>query len=231
MQLSDVVDLQVGYAFKSAWYSAEGPRLVRGANVAPGKMDWEDEKRLTPELVPEYVEYLLAAGDIVLAMDRPIISGGLKVAVLGPEDDGALLVQRVARFRANNFARQDFIWFLLNSPIFIDHALEHATGSDLPHISSNDIQTTAFELPSLAEQDEIISRLRAAFSWIDRIVHEHDGASRLIERLDQSILAKAFRGELVPQAPDDEPASVLLERIQFERAAQPKKARKRKARS
>lgn len=50
-----------------------------------------------------------------------------------------------------------------------------------------------------------------------------------IDRLTQSILAKAFRGELVPQDPNDEPASVLLERIKAQRAAAPKAKRGRRA--
>ncbi|WP_264816370.1 hypothetical protein, partial [Gluconobacter kondonii] len=51
----------------------------------------------------------------------------------------------------------------------------------------------------------------------------------LLDRLESSLLAKAFRGELVPQNPNDEPASVLLDRIRTERAAAPKPGRKRKA--
>ena len=60
-------------------------------------------------------------------------------------------------------------------------------------------------------------RVKAALSWVDKIAKEYDGASRLIERLDQSILAKAFTGGLVPLDPNDEPASVLLEHIRAER--------------
>jgi type I restriction enzyme S subunit len=51
---------------------------------------------------------------------------------------------------------------------------------------------------------------------------EYQKASKLCDRLEQATLTKAFRGELVPQNPDDEPASALLERIRAERQAQPK---------
>lgn len=68
------------------------------------------------------------------------------------------------------------------------------------------------------EQAEIVRRVEAAFSWIDRLASEAMSARKLIDHLDQAILSKAFRGELVPQDPDDEPASVLLERIKAEQA-------------
>ncbi|BAT57552.1 type-1 restriction enzyme EcoKI specificity protein [Variibacter gotjawalensis] len=83
-------------------------------------------------------------------------------------------------------------------------------------------------IPSVAEQQEIVRQIELAFRWIDRIVSEATSARRLIDRLDQAMLAKAFRGELVPQDPNDEPASALLERIKAERGATRETMRKRK---
>lgn len=68
-------------------------------------------------------------------------------------------------------------------------------------------------LPSLAERHEIVHRVEALFKIADRIEERYMKAKAHIDKLTQSILAKAFRGELVPQDPNDEPASVLLERI------------------
>lgn len=81
----------------------------------------------------------------------------------------------------------------------------------------------------LEEQAEIVRRVDSVFAEIDRLSAEAAAARRLLDRLDQAILAKAFRGELVPQDPADEPASVLLEHIRAERAAAPKARRSRKA--
>jgi type I restriction enzyme S subunit len=215
--LSDVGSLQVGYAYKSKWYSKHGTPLLRGANIAPGTVIWDDIVRLPSERVEDFSKYSLNTGDIVIAMDRPIISSGLKVARIRPSDAGCLLVQRVARYVPSEFVENDFAWHLINSQIFIDHAVTQATGSDLPHISSNDILTTPLPLPILTEQREIVRRIEKAFIWIDRLASETTKARKLIDHLDQAILAKAFRGEIVPQDPNDEPASVLLERIKAER--------------
>jgi type I restriction enzyme S subunit len=69
------------------------------------------------------------------------------------------------------------------------------------------------------EQVEIARRIESAFAWIDRLASATTSARKLIDHLDQTILAKAFRGELVPQDANEEPASVLLERIKAQRGA------------
>ena len=67
--------------------------------------------------------------------------------------------------------------------------------------------------------------------WLNVVASEQAQATRLLDHLDQANLAKAFRGELVPQDPTDEPASVLLERIHAERAAQPARHASRQPKS
>ena len=83
--------------------------------------------------------------------------------------------------------------------------------------------------PPLAEQTEIVRRVEQLFAFADQLEAKVASAKTRIDHLTQSILAKAFRGELVPQDPNDEPASVLLERIKAQRAAAPKAKRGRKA--
>jgi type I restriction enzyme, S subunit len=58
--LADVGSLQVGYAYKSKWYSKEGVKLLRGANIAPGSLTWEDEARLPFKLAVDFSEYGIA---------------------------------------------------------------------------------------------------------------------------------------------------------------------------
>jgi len=67
--------------------------------------------------------------------------------------------------------------------------------------------------------------METALAWIDRLAAEATSARKLIDHLDQAVLVKAFRGELVPQDPNDKPASVVLERIRAERAAAPAKVK------
>lgn len=91
----------------------------------------------------------------------------------------------------------------------------------------------AVRLPAapLEEQHEIVRRIESAFAKIDRLAKEANRALELVGRLDEAILAKAFRGELVPQDENDEPADHLLARIRAERDKTPKARRGRKAAS
>ncbi len=88
-----------------------------------------------------------------------------------------------------------------------------AGGSGQPFVNQTTLNETAFPLPDLKEQHEIVRLVGSASSWLDKIAAEQARAAHLLPKLDQAILAKAFRGELVPQDPKDEPAAVLLERI------------------
>ncbi len=74
-----------------------------------------------------------------------------------------------------------------------------------------------FPIPTIEEQKEIVKRVEQLFAFADKIETRYTKAKAILDKLPQSILAKAFRGELVPQNPTDEPASVLLERIKEEK--------------
>ncbi|MGQ7816023.1 restriction endonuclease subunit S [Metapseudomonas furukawaii] len=87
----------------------------------------------------------------------------------------------------------------------------------------------ALPLPSFQEQIEIVRRVEQLFAFADQLEAKVATAKARIDRLTQSILAKAFRGELVPQDPNDEPASALLERIQAQLANAPKAKRGRES--
>lgn len=85
------------------------------------------------------------------------------------------------------------------------------------------------QVPPPLEQTEIVRRVEQLFAFADQLETRVKVAQARINRLTQSILAKAFRGELVPQEPTDEPASVLLERIKAQRTTAPKAKRGRRA--
>ena len=96
------------------------------------------------------------------------------------------------------------------------------------NISQSALLNIKIPLPPAEVRAAIVGRIEASFSKLDRLAAEARAAAALLDRLDQAILAKAFRGELVPQDPNDEPASVLLERIRASRVAEAKPTARRR---
>ncbi|MCC6924138.1 MAG: restriction endonuclease subunit S [Nitrosomonas sp.] len=90
--------------------------------------------------------------------------------------------------------------------------------TNLASINKSMLSELPINLPSSEEQTEIVRRVEELFAYADRIEARYHAARARVDKLTPAILAKAFRGELVPQNPDDEPASVLLDRIQASRA-------------
>jgi type I restriction enzyme S subunit len=233
VRLGDIANLQAGYAFKSKWFTKTGIRLLRGTNIEPGSTRWTETVHLSVDQSDEYTEYLLNDGDVVIAMDRPVISTGLKVTRINESDLPALLLQRVGRFQIEDRITSEFIHQFVQSPFFMRHIGAQATGTQLPHISSNDIESAILPLPPLEEQAAIVESVSRAFEAVDAVESVLAESESALTQLDQSILAKAFRGELVPQDPRDEPASELLARIRTTREAEettkPKRRKKKSA--
>jgi type I restriction enzyme S subunit len=98
-----------------------------------------------------------------------------------------------------------------------------ASGNQLSmrNLSQANLKSIAVPLPPVEERSEIVRRVEALFALADRIEARHRAALARVDKLTQALLAKAFRGELVPQDPADEPAAALLERIRAARAAAP----------
>lgn len=87
----------------------------------------------------------------------------------------------------------------------------------MPKINQSIVMNTPITLPPLDEQKEIVRQVDKLFTLADKVEEHYQKARARVDALAQSVLAKAFRGELVPQNPDDEPAEKLLQRIQEEK--------------
>lgn len=124
------------------------------------------------------------------------------------------LIKPVTPFFTSQYAE-----VVMNSEIIFSQARERVSGIGTPDLHLIEIRDFRAPFPPLEEQQEIVRRVDALFKVADQIEARYNKAKAYVDKLAQSILAKAFRGELVPQDPRDEPASVLLERIRAERAA------------
>ena len=98
--------------------------------------------------------------------------------------------------------------------------LADAYGNGKPGLNLDNIRTMAVALPPVSEQVALLVKVEAMLLKTDLLSHDIKVIENDLDQLNQSILAKAFHGELVLQDPNDEPASVLLARIQEPRVQQ-----------
>ncbi len=124
-------------------------------------------------------------------------------------------------------ASPKFVFYYLFSSKGQQQILSDFRGATVGGISRNFPLKVTVPIPSLTEQAEIVSELERHLSVADEIEANLDAELKRAERLRQSILKQAFSGKLVPQDPNDEPASVLLEKIQAEKVPQQPKGKKR----
>jgi len=116
-------------------------------------------------------------------------------------------------------------WYLVSEP-GNKQLTGRQYGATKPGLNLDDIRTVDVPVPPLEEQHTIVEEIERRLSVVDKLEATIDANLKQAAGLRQSILKQAFSGELVPQDLEDEPASVLLERIKEERQATKPKARK-----
>ncbi|PSB27060.1 hypothetical protein C7B82_18115 [Stenomitos frigidus ULC18] len=123
-----------------------------------------------------------------------------------------------------------YINFYLRSKDGCKEIESRATGNQLSmrNISQNAFRDVVIAIPPIEEQKEIVRQIESCFNSINQSKQTYQETKDYLNQLDRSILAKAFRGELVEQDPNDEPASVLLERIRADREQQQSTSNRRK---
>lgn len=189
-KLGEVVDFLAGFAFKSEHYTEQpvGPRLCLGANVAPGAPDWSKLRYWPRSMCAGVDRYLLAEGDVVLAMDRPWIPDGLKVFRFYRAHAPALLVQRVARMRGTQLVDAGYLYALLRHPGFTEYILGVQTGTTVPHISAAQILNYGVRLPPLDEQ----RRIAAILGALDDKIELNRRMSQTLDEMAQTMFKSWF---------------------------------------
>jgi type I restriction enzyme S subunit len=194
-------------------------------NIQDGKLDWSDLVYTSDS--DEIAKFRLEPGDVVFnRTNSPELVG--KTALYQGERE-AVYAGYLIKVQCGPKLLPAFLTYCLNSPQGRAWAWQVKTdGVSQSNINAKKLAAFRFWLPSTLEQAEIIRRIESAFNWLDRLDSEYGSAVKLLPKLDGAILAKAFRGELVPQDPNDEPAAKLLERIKADREAQGAKPEKRR---
>jgi type I restriction enzyme S subunit len=218
VKLVDLTDLTSGKAFKADEYSEKGISLLQIANVSFGKIIWENKVYLPESYFEKYPNLVLKTEDILLALNRPILDGMLKVGQLHDQDVPAILYQRVGRFDFYFPFLKMYLFNYFKSPQFVDCLKRSLQGVDQPFVNKPRLLEIPVPIAPLKEQEIILEQIQHDFSLCEKVEQIAEQSVRQSEYLYQSILKTAFEGKLVPQCPNDESAKKLLERIKAERA-------------
>ncbi len=207
---NSVTDGPFGSKLKTEHYTASGPRVIRLQNIGDGQFV-DAYSHISPEHFATLLKHQVYPGDVVIGAlgNRPPRS------CIIPESVGPAVV------------KADCIRFKPHSKLMLPAYLNHALNSTLlkgqgeaivhgvgrPRLNLGEILGLLVPVPPLAEQMRIVAEVDRHLSRADALAASIAQAKRRAQRLRRAILAAAFQGRLVPQDPNDEPASVLLDRI------------------
>jgi type I restriction enzyme S subunit len=203
--------------------ASTGVPFITISAMNTGKIDLTRATRAVPE---SYFDSLKesrrpAVGDVLFS-----VTGSVGIPALVETNSKFVFQRHIAILKPDtNHISGKYLFHILSAPQIKEQVVAAATGTAQLTVPLRGLRKFLVSHPTSEEQNEIVRLIDSAFKWLDRIAADHGAASNLLPKLDAAILGKAFRGELVPQDPNDEPASMLLERIRKERAAAPKKPR------
>lgn len=155
----------------------------------------------------------IAENDLVLCL-RGATFG--KVARVKPYKIGAIASSLVI-IRCYEYSLAEYLYYYLRSDLAIQQLHLYDNGSAQPNLAAGDVQKYLFPLPPIKEALMISERISILLALVSKISQEKRNLNAIIANIKTKILDLAIRGQLVPQNPDDEPASVLLERIRIEK--------------
>ena len=217
-KLGDIVDFQGGYAYKSNTYVNQSDwQVIRIGNVKNDNLVLDTQPVFVEEVIGrETKKYLLQKDDILFTMTGTKGKRDYFYSVKVPSVQKKLLLnQRVGCLRRfSSEVNIDFLCFALKGEYVLDAIFSTETGNvSQGNIGSESTLNLNIAIPPLAEQRHIVSEIERWFSLIDIIENGKQDLQTTIKQAKNKILDLAIHGKLVPQDPNDEPASELLKRI------------------
>jgi type I restriction enzyme S subunit len=193
-----LIRLTTGFPFKSDGFSQlQGDiRLLRGINIAPGRVRWDAVVRWPRADLDAFPDFEMKPGDIVLGMDRPIISGGVRVAAITELDVPSLLLQRVARIRPFEELNPKFALLLLSGKSFVDYLAPIFTGISVPHVSPEQIGAFRIAMPSEEEQATIVAWVTDSTAAINTAIDRANREIFLLREYHARMIADLVTGKL-----------------------------------
>ena len=205
--ITDVIQ----YGLSNSAESTGDYRLLRITDIQNGCVNW-DTVPFTSTDEPE--KYLLHKDDIVFARTGATVGKSFLITDLPYV---SVYASYLIRIRLINGISANYIYHFFNSYCYWEQVTDKAVGVGQPNCNGTALRELFIPLPSQAEQNRIVPVADNLLKIVDTITSEQESLSELIQTTKSKILDLAIRGKLLPQDPNDEPASVLLERIRAEK--------------
>jgi type I restriction enzyme, S subunit len=217
-----ITDGPFGSNLKTRHYTRSGPRVVRLQNIGDGVFI-DEEAHISRRHFEELKEHAVYAGDIVIrALGTPAPRACRIPDWLGP----AIVKADCIRFKvASEFLSPDFVMWALNSPPVQERTGKMIHGIGRPRLKLAEIKSIGLPIPPLEEQSEIVREVEIRLAAADRLATTLRQQLVRAEATRQALLRDAFTGQIVPGDPNDEPASLLLERIRQTTATEAKESK------
>ena len=207
-----------GYTKNDLRYSQENAAIsISPSNMINGTMDFSNCTYISEEKYEESPEIKIQNGDILIVKTG---SSYGKTSLVENLPWKSTINPQIAVVKDITIDKQ-FLTYFFQSPYAQSKFKNFVLGTSIPTFSQLNLLSMQIPLPPLAEQKRIVERIEELLPKIEEYGKAQDALNKLNdelpERLKKSILQEAIEGRLVPQDPNDEPASVLLEKIRKEK--------------
>ena len=212
------ISFSIQYGFNAPAIESGDIKMVRISDIHDNKVNWQDVPYCKISQ-SEIGTYLLQENDILFARTGGTVG---KSFLMGAVSEPAIYAGYLIRTRYSKELCPQYLKSFMESSLYWEQLRSGTIATAQPNCNGKTLGRMLLPIPPKNEQNRIISKLQTIESSLDKYTLAQEALDKLnadiFDKLKKSVLQEAIQGRLVPQDPNDEPASKLLERIKVEKA-------------
>ena len=208
----------IHYGYTASAAPTGNAKLLRITDIQDDKVNWQSVPFCTVK-EKELDSYQLHNRDILIARTGGTVG---KTYIVRGLNDVSVFASYLIRAIPLQTVNEEYIKLFMGSPYYWSQLTDATSGTGQPNVKGQSLSNLIVPLPPLAEQKRIVAKIEELLPKVEKYGKAQEKLNKLNEelpeKLKKSILQEAIEGRLVPQDPNDEPASVLLDKIRKEKA-------------